>query len=272
MASFTHQDITFHYRNEGEGLPFVFQHGLGGDIAQPFALFRPPPGFRMLAFDCRGHGKTEPLGDPEKIGLAPFADDLKAMLDHEGLPGAVIGGISMGAAVALNFALRYPERTLGLVLSRPAWLDEAMPENLKVFATVARLIRECGAREGLERFKQSREYSDILRESPDNAQALVGHFEGPRAEDAVVRLERIPADCPAPDRGAWGEIRVPALVLANKQDPIHPFAYGETLARAIPGAEFRELTPKSVSLGRHADDVHGALSDFLQRHYHSGPS
>src|SRR5207244_2936176 len=116
ISSFYRDGLNFHYREAGDGLPFVFQHGLGGDVSQPFGLFRPPPGFRLLAFDCRGHGETRPLGDPEKVGIAPIADDLLALLDHLRIGRAVIGGISMGAAVALNFTLRYPQRVAGLVL------------------------------------------------------------------------------------------------------------------------------------------------------------
>jgi len=56
-------------------------------------------------------------------------------------------------------------------------------------------------------------------------------------------------------------------VLGNHQDPIHPCEFAEVLARTIPGAEFRELTPKSVSLERHAADVRRALGDFLRRHF-----
>ena len=55
---FTHDGLRFHYRDEGQGLPFVFQHGLGGDLNQPFGLYRPAAGVRLIAFDMRGHGET----------------------------------------------------------------------------------------------------------------------------------------------------------------------------------------------------------------------
>jgi hypothetical protein len=48
---------------------------------------------------------------------------------------------------------------------------------------------------------------------------------------------------------------------------IHPFAYGEALAQDIPGAEFHELTPKSVSKERHGEDVQRFVGDFLVRHF-----
>src|SRR3954469_5820695 len=129
MPTFDHDGLAFHYRDEGRGLPFVFQHGLGGDVSQPFGLYSPPAGVRLIAFDARAHGETRPVGDPKKISLAEFADDLVALLDHLGIDRAVVGGVSMGAAVALSAALRHPARVEGLVLSRPAWLDRPLPEN-----------------------------------------------------------------------------------------------------------------------------------------------
>jgi pimeloyl-ACP methyl ester carboxylesterase len=267
MPFFGYEGLNFRYCDSGSGTPFIFQHGLGGDVSQPFGIFTPPAGFRLLGFDCRGHGETRPLGDPEKIGLTSFADDLLVFMDHLQLTHAVVGGISMGSAVALNFTLRFPKRVLGLILSRPAWLDGPMPRNANIFALIAQLIRRYGPRQGLELFKQSEDYFGVLYQSPESANSLLGQFENPRAEETVVKLERIPYDSPNSDRKEWGSIRVPTLVLANRQDPIHPFEYGEILAGAIPMAEFRELTPKSVSKERHARDVQTFIEGFLQEHF-----
>lgn len=119
MPFFQHDAVRFHYRQTGRGLPFVFQHGLGGTVNQPFGLFTPPAGFQLMAFDFRCHGKTEPLGDPQRIGISAFADDLLVWLDRLQISRAIIGGISLGAAVALNFTLRFPDRVVGLVQSHP---------------------------------------------------------------------------------------------------------------------------------------------------------
>lgn len=263
MPYWRHDGLEFHYREAGSGTPFFFQHGLGADVDQPFGLVAPPPGVRLLAFDCRAHGRTRPLGEPAKIGLASFAGDLAALMDHLELAGGLVGGISMGAAVALNFALVYPDRLLGLVLSRPAWLDGPMPRNAGIFAEIARLLREHGPAKGRELFEQSGAYHQMRRESPDCAASLVGQFHQPRAQETAVRLERIPWDAPCHDLAELQRIAVPTLVLANREDPIHPFEFGQRLAQAIPGAQFKELAPKSVSLERHREDVQAAVAEFL---------
>lgn len=266
MPRFEHDGLSFHYVDRGSGVPFVFQHGLGGDIAQPTGLFPPPEGVRLISFDCRAHGATS-LGQEAKLNIATFADDLVALLDRLDIPQAVVGGISMGAAVALKVALRYPQRVRGLVLSRVAWLDEPHPANLHVYDQIAAHIREQGAERGLQTFQQSAAYRAVLAESPDAAQSLVGQFTQLRAEECVARLERIPHDAPNRDRREWKTIQVPTLVLANRQDPIHPYAYGEELARNIPRAQFQELTPKSVNPAAHVAGVRRFLAEFLRLHF-----
>lgn len=263
---FTHDRLNFHYRDEGAGVPFFFQHGLGADVTQPFGLFNAPPGFRLIAFDCRAHGQTHPAGDRAKIHFVTFADDLLALMDHLKIDRAVVGGISMGAGLALNFTLRFPGRVLGLVLSRPAWLDAPHPWNVKMFTLVSRLLREHGAKRGQELFKHTEEYKEALLKWPDVANSLALQFESPQAEETAFKFERIINDAPNRDRSQWQSIRVPTLVLANRQDPIHPYEFGETLAQSIPGAGLKEITSKSVSLERHTADVQRHLSEFLQKH------
>jgi sugar phosphate isomerase/epimerase/pimeloyl-ACP methyl ester carboxylesterase len=264
---FSHDGIDFHYQVAGVGIPFFFQHGLGADTTQPFGLFRPPGGIRLIGFDCRAHGQTHPVGPSEKISLAAFADDLLALMDYLKVEKAVVGGISMGAAVALNFALRYPERTLGLVLHRPAWLDAPRRDNVVIFNTIAGLLRQHGAEKGLEVFKQSEIYQRALARSNASAASLASQFLHPRAQEAVVRLEKIPLDSPCADRRKWRTLAVPTLVLANDHDAIHPLEYGVTLSREIPGAEFKELTPKSISADLHREETQHFLEDFLLRHF-----
>ena len=267
MLFFEHDGIRFCYRESGSGIPFVFQHGLGADASQTFELVQPPRGFRLLTFDCRGHGETRPLGPEERISIEQFTDDLRAFLDYLRIERAVIGGISMGAAIALRFALEHPERVLGLVLSRAAWLDQRRNDNLQVFSTLAESIRKHGAEEGARRYQTTEAYQEVLKVSADAAASLLLQFAHPRAEETVAKLERIPGYVPKHSREDWRRIRVPTLVLANQQDPVHPFDFGQALAETIPGAQLIELTPKSVSKEQHAADVQRAVTAFLIKNF-----
>jgi pimeloyl-ACP methyl ester carboxylesterase len=263
--------MRFHYLDLGDqhGFPFVFQHGLGGDVDQPTSLFLPPAGIRLLTFDFRAHGQTFPLEasawKPACLSFDSFGDDLVALLDELALQQAIVGGISMGAGVALNVAMRYPGRVAGLVLSRPAWLDGPMPQaNVTIYAQIAHLLQQYGASDGLKRFKESEVYRSIACSSPDAARSLLRQFENERALDGVERLIRLPSDRPIPRLGAAASITVPTLVLATRQDPMHPYEYGTILASSIPGATLKELTPKSIcSKEQHAAEVQNALEEFL---------
>ena len=267
MPFFEHAGLRFHYLDSGPGLPVVLQHGLGANVHQPEELYRPQPGFRFLAVDVRDHGETQPLSDPARLTFDTLADDLGALLDHLGIERAVIGGVSLGAGIALNFTLRYPARVRALVLSRPAWLDQPYPENLHGLVSAAHYLRKYGAADGLARFQASDDYAAVLRQSADSANSLVKQFNDPRAAEAVDRLERIPADAPNCDRAAWAAIRVPTLVLTTQRDLIHPHAYGVVLAEAIPGAVRYELTPQSVSREQYQADTQARLTGFLNQHF-----
>ncbi len=269
MPHFTHDNLNFHYQSEGAGLPVVLLHGLGGDVDQPRGLAGGLPGVRLITLDFRGHGQTEPLGPEEKISIRQFAADVPALMDALSLPSAVVGGISLGAAVALRFALDYPARVRALVLSRVAWLEGPNLYNQRVFAEIAGLIRQYGTAEGKARFRQSETYAAVSNQSSDGAKSLLGHFDSPQAAASVCRLERLPADAPIQSLHEAAGIAVPTLVLANGRDPVHPLAFGQAIAGAIPGATFAELTSKSESLERHTADFRRELLEYLQRHFHA---
>lgn len=266
MPTFIHNAITFNYRDSGDGVPFFFQHGLGADANQPFSLYVPSARTRLITFDARGHGATKPLGDAKELRFNTFADDLGALMNHLNVQRAVVGGISMGAGIALNFAVRFPKRVVALVLSRPAWLDRPHAWNVRMFSLVSRLLTEHGPAAGKEMFRQTVEYRDTLQRWPEVAKSLAEQFDSPHARETACKLETIINDTPCPDRALWRSLRVPTLILANHHDPIHPWEFATELAREIPGAELREITAKSVNIDQHTRDVQAALDSFLERH------
>ena len=266
--SFFHRDgIDFHYEDIGEGVPFVFQHCLGGDTRQPMGLFKPPAGCRFIAMDCRGHGQTDAIGDLEKIGLIPFAEDLVGLLDHLGIERAIVGGVSMGCAISLELVLARPDRVAGLVLSRAAWLEGPQPRNVTVYNVIIDLIRKYGARQGQHEFRPTREFADVARESPETAWSLLRIFELHEIERRPPVFDKIAHDQPKHTLSDLHAVRVPTLVLAARRDLVHPFEFGRKLAQAIPGAEFAEITTRAFDKDKHAADVQAAINGFLARHF-----
>lgn len=265
MPVFQHDGIHFHYLDEGVGVPLIFQHGLGGDVNQTREIIGRPAGVRFLSFDARAHGETQPLGDPPKLNFNSFANDALALLDHLELTQAIVGGISMGAGIALNFTLRFPQRVRGLILSRPAWLDAPMPDNLQAYVYAGELLRQHGVEEGQAKFKDSAIYNQYAENSPAVAISLLGQFDSPLAQERAARLELIPKDAPSLDAKSWATINVPVLVIATEQDPPHPLEYAQKLAEAIPNAQLKTITPKSVNAEQHLNEAQAAIGAFLQQ-------
>jgi len=266
MPFLEHANLQFYFRQSGRGVPFFFQHGLGAEVSQPFGLFRPPPGARLIAMDCRGHGRSS-LGPANSLRFRTFADDLRALMNYLGISRAIVGGISMGAGVALNFALRYPGNVLGLVLSRPAWLDKPNAFNVRMFSLIACLIKEHGPAAGLKRFRASSELAEIRSKYPDTAKSLESQFLRKRARETCPILEQIPNDRPNPRRAQWNTISVPTLILANRRDPVHPYEYAKILAAHIPRAELRQIVSKSANVALHEWQVQAFIEHFLTKHF-----
>lgn len=240
----------------GEGIAVAFQHGLGGDDAQVAQLM--PSGFRRLTLECRGQGKSE-AGDPAAFSIAAFADDVVAFLDQRGVASAVVGGVSMGAAIALRIAVRHPKRVRGLILVRPAWLFERAPANMAPNAEVARFL-VTGDRTGFEASPTARR---LAREAPDNLASLLKFFDRPNPSVFARLLEAIAADGPGVDEAEARAIGVPTLAIGNAMDAVHAIGYARRLATTIPGARFVEVVAKALDPRGHAAEVSAAIAGFL---------
>ena len=125
----------------GEGKPLLFMHGMGGSIRQIQGMYDPIDGIRLIAPNLQGHGGSAP--NWEHYDFDHLADDALAVLDALGEKQVIAAGVSMGAAVALNLALRCPERISRLVLIRNAWTWEAMDADRQL---AYRDLGECLAR------------------------------------------------------------------------------------------------------------------------------
>jgi pimeloyl-ACP methyl ester carboxylesterase len=247
----------------GEGLPVLFQHGLCGDAAQTREAFPDDPRFRRITLECRGHGGSE-AGDVSGFSIASFADDVAALIEATGRAPLIVGGISMGAAIALRLAARRPDLARGLILARPAWGTAAAPENMQPNAEVGRIIDALPAAAAQAAFLASPRARELAETAPDNLASLRGFFSrGPLAVTAAL-LQRISADGPGVSEAEARAIRVPTLVIGTGRDAVHPLALAEALAALIPDARLVTITPKADSKPRYLSDFHAALTDFLE--------
>jgi pimeloyl-ACP methyl ester carboxylesterase len=245
----------------GVGRPVVFQHGLCGDHRQVDELLPHDPAIRRLTLECRGHGRSQ-MGDPDALSIRTFADDVAMCVDRERLGPAVVGGVSMGAAVALRLAVERPDLVAALILARPAWLVDAAPENMKPMACVGRLLQRYAVSRARTEFERS-EVAASLVASADNLATLRSLFDRPSASITSALLIAISADGP---RVTWTQvsaIAVPTLVVACDRDPIHPLSFAIEFARRIPGARLERITPKAVDRRLYARDFRNSVRCFI---------
>jgi len=246
----------------GEGSDFVFQHGLCGDAAQPAEVFPQNTPFRRVTLECRGHGGSE-AGDLSAFSIATFADDVSAMIETRKTAPVILGGISMGAAIALRLAVKQPGLVRALVLARPAWLTAAAPPNMRAYSEVGDLLSRFPPDEARTRFDRTETVRRLETEGPDNLVSLRSFFTREPLATTSALLTRIAADGPGVSASEVEALRLPVLVIGQARDPLHPLAYAEHLAAIIPAARFERITPKAESRERYVSDFRDALRAFL---------
>ncbi|MBZ9848138.1 alpha/beta hydrolase [Mesorhizobium sp. CA14] len=263
MATLLRDGATLRMTDTGEGLAVVFQHGLGGGEAQVSQTF--PLGFRRITLECRGHGGSG-FGERRPFSFEMFADDVLAAADRAGLDRFVAGGVSMGAGIALRLACRHRQRIAGLVLVRPAWTFSPAPQNMQLIAEAAGLILEHGTGKGRAIFAQSESAARLYREAPDNLSSLLGYFDRPDANAFAQVLADIASDGPGVSERDVAALAIPALVVGNAMDAVHPLSSAYALAAAIPNATFAQVTPKAADCKKHFNELHAQIATFLQSH------
>lgn len=112
------EPTALHVEASGHGPPLLLAHGFGGS-ARNFRLQARALAdrYRTVAFDARGHARSAAPEAPEQYRRQCFVEDLGRVIDTTGSRPVVLGGLSMGASIALSFALSHPDRVRGLVLA-----------------------------------------------------------------------------------------------------------------------------------------------------------
>ena len=246
----------------GPGIPFVFQHGLGGDAEQTFQVLPDYPGIRPITFESRGHGGSD-TGRVEDLSIATFTEDVEALIGRL-IGGAVIlGGISMGAAIALRLAVRRPDLVRALVLARPAWVSAPAPDAMRPNAEAGRLLAAHDPAEARGLFEASPTGRRLGRDSPANFASLLTFFKREPADVTAALLSGVSTDGPGVSVAEIQRIRVPTLVIGCDHDSVHPLATAECLARLIPRARFVAVTAKAVDRNAYVREFGTALADFF---------
>lgn len=251
----------------GEGPPIVLCHGITATrryvVQGSRSLER--AGHRVISYDARGHGESDPAPAGEGYGYPHLTDDLERVVAAElGEDGRfVLAGHSMGAHTAVSYALRHPERLAGLAVIGPVFTGEISEQSLQYWDGLAAAL-EAGGVDGFVDFIDRQQGIDaawrdsVLRFTRER----IGLHRHPQA---IVRaLRETPRSHPFGSLEELSDLRVPALVVASHDDadPGHPYDAAVAYAEALPQARLISEEPGESPLAWQGGKLSRELAAF----------
>jgi pimeloyl-ACP methyl ester carboxylesterase len=258
-----------HYAASGAGPAILFIHAFTLDrrmwSRQVAALARR---FRVVTYDCRGHGLSAPPGsDPYFHG-----DDAAALCAHLGITRVVAVGLSLGAHQALELALDRPDLVAGLgSIAMSALASVPFPDDIVgMIADVRRAARDQGIGAARDIWRRCGWFAPA-RETPPLAAELDSMIDGYSGwhwthDNPVRNIEP-----PAAER--LGELRVPTLVVTGTRDLPYNAEIGRRLRAGIPGATSLEVPGAGHMVNMESPTpVTDAIAELVERSVMRGGS
>jgi len=253
-----HLSGPFSWREQGQGNPVVFLHGLGGTrTAWGPQLRGLHQKFRCIAWDMPGYGKAKPL---IPLTYAGIADRLVALLDLLEIERADLVGLSFGGMHALHTVLKHPSRVNRLILadSSPAFgMDGTTQEEWQ--------------RARLEPLDQGQTPADLAEPVIDaiTASRLTGQIR----RETIASFGEIPVEgfraavecLPTNDlRDRLADVIHETLVVVGELDEETPISYSKTITDGIPNSRLVVLPGAGhLSPAEAPDEFNDLIANFL---------
>lgn len=257
--------IVINYQIDGDDTgrgTIVLINGLADDLLswgfQVPALVE--AGYRVLRFDNRGIGQTDRPAGPYTSRL--LADDTKALVDHLGITGFHLMGVSMGGMIAEEYALAHGGDLKSLTLA--CTYGRADPFCQTMFAMWADLARAIDVPFVMrdvalwaftgpffeQRPGDAAEFAAAMASLDMSLDAYLAQLAVIQKHDALARASGI---------------KVPTLVLAGEEDILIPVRLSRKLQQAIPGAEWKTVPGGHACMWETPEPFNNAFLDFVQR-------
>lgn len=225
MQHFDSDGIDIAFRDTGEAaakagtLPVLLIHGFASNVAMNWAASGwidalNKAGYRVIAFDNRGHGESQKLYDLAAYGSPLMAEDARRLLDHLGVGRVHVVGYSMGARIAAFLAVGHPDRVGRVVFGG---LGVNMVRGMAGTGPIARALEAASIEDVTN--PTARTFRAFAEMTKSDLKALA----------ACIRSSRAPITA-----DMIGALTVPALVAVAEGDVIAGSA--QELATLIPGA------------------------------------
>jgi pimeloyl-ACP methyl ester carboxylesterase len=224
LPSFNSDGVEIAYHDEGPregaGEPVLLLHGFASSaktnwVDPGWIAYLVGQGFRVIAYDARGHGASGKPHRPEDYAQPHMPEDARRLLDHLGIARAHVMGYSMGARMTAFLTLRHPARVRSAIFGG---LGINMVRGLGGTQEIASGLEAATAAEVTD--PVARTFRAFAEQTGGDLKALAACMRSARAELTA---------------GMVGQIRCPVLVVAGTTDTIAGSA--QELADLIPGAQ-----------------------------------
>ncbi len=233
-------EIMINYAERGlpQGKPLLFIHGF------PFnhTMWEPqmkalPNEVRAVAFDLRGHGKSD-VGDGQ-FTIDFLVDDLIALLDHLGIDRALLCGLSMGGYVALRTIERYPKRVRGLILCDTRAEADSNEGKAKRSSQII-AVKKDGVKPFAENFLKAVLAPSTFESQPKIVEKIRHMIEATSQRAIGGTLLALAARTSSLE--TLSSIDVPTLIMVGEHDALTPPDASRTMHEKIKGSRL-EIIP-----------------------------
>ncbi|MFT3865677.1 MAG: alpha/beta hydrolase [Solirubrobacterales bacterium] len=273
MPTITTDDgVEIFYKDWGSGPPIVFSHGwpLSADDWDPQMLFFLGQGYRVVAHDRRGHGRSAQVADGHDMDH--YADDLRAVVEHLDLREAIHVGHSTGGGEVAHYIARHGEERVSkaaLISAVPPLMvqTDANPEGLpkKVFDDFQAEL--AASRSEFYRAVASGPFYNYDKEPDKSSDPVIWNWwrQG-MAGGAKAHYDGIVAFSQTDFTEDLKKIGVPVLVMHSEDDQIVPYvASGPKSAELLPNGTLKTYQgfPHGMPTTEH-ETINADLLAFLQ--------
>lgn len=250
-----------YFREVGRGQPIIVLHG-GPDFDHSYFIpdmDRLSDSYRLVYYDQRGRGKSADRVQPEDVTLESEIADLEKVTHYFQLGSATILGHSWGAVLALEYAIRHPERVSHLILMNPAPVstDDFKEFRKEYLEKPGSDLERLRAVQGTAAYKEGdphavaayyRIHFKPALKRPEDLDKVIARLRASFTKEGILKAraieDRLMNETWASNGydlfPALASLKIPTLVIQSDHDFI-PVATSAHIARTIPNARMVTL-------------------------------